>query len=547
MRAQPHRSRGTTCSRYCPSVRAALLIIALIACTAKKERPPKPQPAIADAAAPATRRTADVHVDKRVELLSILFRLTGANEYRTAPMSPYVADVDKTFGKFRDHPAVEASAALRTRHGIAFDAPMLFAIHLDDNFQLRNPGELAELDARWRGVDVDAYAKLVRAFATDTRFDAFLARHAGLYEQKAKQWRDVVEAEQPIGFFEELFGPRPKARHIVVPGLLTGTRNFGVRVTLADGSEELFQILGATGGPPDLALLVHEMAHSYVDPLIAKHAAALRPAGEALFARVADTMRAQHYVDWQTVLDESGVRAVTVLFMRERKGDRAGAAQARNEMRAGFVWIHELVEMFRKYHRDRTSYRDFDAYMPKLVAFFDELAQQYATAPPKLPFIGPFDAVVRSDYVLVLPKSGPVVAYVDKLPFFTDRPRAHAVVDGKAIVAYGTPASNPAVAQAAAWGLWKITDAGIELGAKRFAGDHLVLVACWFRRDDPSRGIAVYAAADERDLVGINHGLKHGGTDWLVARKTAKGYEVIEAGDWPIENGAWVPFSAPVK
>lgn len=523
-------------------MRTALLILLLLACSAKKDKPPKPAPAVADASVPARRRQIDVRVDKRVELISILFRLAGADEYRAAPASPYVADVDATFGRFAAHPAVRASAQLRARRGIAFDAPMLFAVHLDDALQLRNPGELAQLDARWQGLDVEAYAKLVRQFAADTNFDAFLARHAGFYDQKASQWRAVVETENPVGFFDGLFGPRETARYVVVPGLLTGTSNFGVRATLADGSEELFQILGATGGPPDLALLVHEMAHSYVDPLIAKHREALRPAGEALYPHVAAAMRAQHYVDWQTMLDESGVRAVTVLFMRERKGDKVAAAQARNEMRASFLWIHDLVEVFRKYQRDRARYRDFDAYMPEVVAFFERLAKQYATAPPKLPFIGPFDAVLHGDYTLVLPKEGALAAYARKLPFFVNKPIVHEVVAGKPIVAYGTPETNLAVAQAAAWALWKITPDGIELGAKKFAGKDLVLVACWFRRDDPARGIAVYAAADEADLVGINHGLKHGPRDWLVARKTAKGYEVIETGDWPVENGAWVPF-----
>jgi hypothetical protein len=114
---------------------------------------------------------------------------------------------------------------------------------------------------------------------------------------------------------------------------------------------------------------------------------------------------------------------------------------------------------------------------------------------------------------------------------------------GKSIVAYGSPSTNLLVGQAAAWGLWTIADDHIELGGKRIEGKHLVLIACWFRRDEPSRGIAVYAAADEKDLVGINHGIKHGMTDWLVARKTETGYEVVETGDWPVENNAMVPFA----
>ena len=502
--------------------------------------PPPPVPVVADAA--VARGSTDVRVDKRVELISILHRYGGGNEYRLAPANAYVVAVDKAFGPFKDHPAVRATAQLRAKHGISFDAPIIFAVHLDDKLELVNAAELPLLDARWKGVDVEAYAKLVREFARDTKLDEFVEAHRELYAQKAKQLRDLVDAENPVGFFDTLFGQRTKTRYIVVPGLLNGTRNFGVRATLPDGTEEMYQVLGDHGGAPDLALLVHEMAHSYVNPIFERHHAQLAAAGESLYAHVAEAMRAQHYVSWQTLLNESGVRAVVVLFMRERKGDVVAATQARSEIRASFLWIHELEEVFRKYTRDRATYSTFDAYMPKVIAFFDALAKQYAKSPPKMPFIGPFDAVLRSDYALVLPNDGAAATYAKKLPFFANKQIASDIVDGKSIVAYGTPESNPAVAKAAAWAIWKITPDGIELGDKKFAGKNLVLVACWFRRDDPSRGIAVYAATNEADLVGINHGLKHGTRDWLVAKKTAKGYEVVETGDWNVENGAWVPF-----
>ena len=505
--------------------------------------PPPPVPVVADAAVVQPTGSTDVRVDKRVELISILHRYGGGNEYRLAPASAYVTAVDKTFAPFKDHPAVRATAQLRAKHGITFDAPIIFAVHLDDKLELVNAAELPLLDARWKGVDVEAYAKLVREFAADTKLDAFVDAHRELYVQKAKQLRDLVDAENPVGFFDALFGQRTKTRYIVVPGLLNGTRNFGVRATLPDGSEEFYQVLGDHGGAPDLALLVHEMAHSYVNPIFERHHVQLAAAGESLFRHVAEAMRAQQYVNWQTLLNESAVRAVVVMFMRERKGDVVAAKQARDEMRASFLWIHELEEVFRKYRRGRATYPTFDAYMPKVIAFFDELAKQYETSPPKLPFIGPFDAVLRSDYVLVLPKDGAAATYAKKLPFFANKQVTTELVDGKSIVAYGTTESNPAVAKAAAWALWKITADGIELGDKKLAGKNLVLVACWFRRDDPARGIAVYAAADEANLVGINHTLKHGGRDWLVAKKTAKGYEVVETGDWPVENGTWVPFT----
>ncbi|HLL22272.1 MAG TPA: DUF4932 domain-containing protein, partial [Kofleriaceae bacterium] len=278
----------------------------------------------------------------------------------------------------------------------------------------------------------------------------------------------------------------------------------------------------------------------YVNPLLAKHAVALEPAGTALWPLFAQTMRAQTYANWQTMLNEATVRALTVLYIRTHVGDDMGAAAARDEQRAGFPYISELVEVIRAYQREPG---DPDALAAQLVGFFSELANRYDGQPPKTPFIGPFDAVLRGDYVLAL-APGPLAARVRKLPFFAKVP----VVDpdddvppGKGIVAYGTPTTNALIAQVAKWASWTIADDGISLGTKRFDGEHLVLIACWFRLQDPTRGVAVYAAADESDLDGINT-IKHGPRDWLVARRTARGFEVVATGDWPFGTSTWEPF-----
>ena len=55
---------------------------------------------------PARDGTIDVRVDPRVELLSIVFRLAGAEEYRQAPDTPYVEAVDAWFGEHAGHRAI---------------------------------------------------------------------------------------------------------------------------------------------------------------------------------------------------------------------------------------------------------------------------------------------------------------------------------------------------------------------------------------------------------------------------------------------------------
>jgi hypothetical protein len=464
----------------------------------------------------------EVRADKRVELLSIVWRIAGAPEYQRAK-SDYATAVDEAFGRDRGHELFVLMEQVRAR-GLGYDAPMAFAVHLDDKLLPDNLAELPEIDARWQGIDLVRFAGALRGYAESVHFDAFFDAHRATYAAAEAKLRAL---DSPVPFFDKLFGPR--GRSVVVPAPLLGGNNVGVR-----NGDTFYQLLSE----PSQWLIVHEMAHSYINPMFAKHAAELERAGRVLYPMFEQAMRAQHYADWSIMLNEAAVRAITVRYFFDAKRDREAAAQARNEQRAGFPYVYELAEVFRKYEREAPRFEE--AGMPRLVAFFDALATLYAASPPKLPFIGPFDAVLRDDYVLA---PGGLTAYTDTLPFFSGHPRVKSLEEttGKSIVAYGSPSTNLLVGQAAAWGLWTIADDHISLGTRRFDGSHLVLVACWFRRDEPSKGIAVYAAADEQDLVGIN-GVRHGPNDWLVAKKIGTTYEVLAAGDWPVENNAMVPF-----
>lgn len=536
------------------------LLVALAACRSSSSPPAAPPPTPADANIArdaATASTTEVRVDRRVELISIVFRLGGGDEYRSAPATRYTAEVDKTFAPFRSHPAIAATRELRKTNSISFDAPMMLAIHLDAQLQPISVDDLPKREKRWAGVDVHAYAAKLRDFAEVTKFDEFFAAQRTYHEAVETKLRLAIEAENPVAWFDELFGARAKARYVVVPGLLTGTMNFGPSVTLPDGTLEMYQVLGVTrtDGMPEtdadsLAILIHEMAHSYVNPLFARFEDQLDRAGTALYALVAPQMRAQAYVDWTTMLNESAVRALTVLYIRQRKGDAAAARAARREIRSGFVWTNELVDVFRSYQRDRASIGSIEAFMPKVIAFFDALATRYDGKLPALPFQGPFDAVFSGEFAVVVPatKHRALTAYIagifrrlfPKAPLVTASPNTFEETAGKHLIAYGSPATNAVIAKVALPAAWSIAPDGIKLGVRWFPGEHLVLIACWHRHDDPTRGIAVYAAADERDLVGINS-VRHGMDDWIVARKTPGGYEVVARGDWPVSNGAWVP------
>lgn len=296
----------------------------------------------ASAPAPASY---DVHVDRRVELLSTVEWLSGAPEYQSAPATTYVGEVRTKFGPFASHPVVLAARELRSQHGISYDAPMTLAISLDDHLALRTtPSE-----PRFAGVELAPFVDQLHDFATQSGFDAFFAAHRAYYARVEDRLRTAIAKEDPARWFDAFFGRRAGARFTVVPGMLTGNWNYGPH----DG-DDLYQIIGLARPDFDelpavddatIELLVHEMAHSYVNPMLAAHHAELEAGASHAFAKVGDAMKKQAYTTWQIFLNESVVRAVVVLYTRERRGAAAADTLIANEEARGFQWTRLLADV----------------------------------------------------------------------------------------------------------------------------------------------------------------------------------------------------------
>src|ERR1035441_7533062 len=76
-------------------------------------------------AVPARAQDWRAGIDSRVELISILFRLAGNQEYRQCRAAAYGHAIDNYFAPYRDHDAVQLARSL----GVGFDAPMKLAVH----------------------------------------------------------------------------------------------------------------------------------------------------------------------------------------------------------------------------------------------------------------------------------------------------------------------------------------------------------------------------------------------------------------------------------
>lgn len=342
----------------------------------------------------------EARVDPRVELLSIVFRLAGNPEYNMDnSKSPYADDVEKHFGKFRDHDTVQMARRLRSSSGISYDAVMSLAVHLSDDMsdiQPRTPLDPRPdlLESRWTAASAKAFIAALNQFAHDTDYAAFLKANESRYAKCGERLTAIANRRDFVGWFDDFFGERPKATFSVIVGMLNGGGNYGVSMRYADGREEITPVIGVykwdAEGLPAIgdevqSTIVHEFCHAYTNAYIDRYAAKLTKAGDALFSRNAETMKRQAYGNGLTVLRESLVRACVTRNAETQLGALQGNKQAIYEMGRGFKWTRDLAALLGEYEKNRTKYKTFDDFMPRVIQFCDDTAANYDALLAKFP------------------------------------------------------------------------------------------------------------------------------------------------------------------
>jgi hypothetical protein len=319
--------------------------------------------------------------------MCIIFRLAGNPEYNRAAKSSYVDAVDKHFASFRDHRAIKTARRLRETRGVSYDAVAGMAVHISDVVQLKERISFdhpdCRLDNRWQPKEARAFLKDARKFVKDTGFEEFMGQQEIYFTAAAIRMNELVTRRAYLTWFDSFFGPRPNARYEVIVGLLNGGGNYGCSVRLADGSEDITPVIGVwridSNGLPEFSnsvipTLIHEFCHPYVNPTVEKFARPLENSGRRIHATCAETMRSQAYTNWQTVLCESLVRASVVRYMRANDTRRKALAEIREQHDRGFVWVEDLSNLLAEYEKHRDQYPTLEAFMPRIVAFFDEYA-----------------------------------------------------------------------------------------------------------------------------------------------------------------------------
>ena len=325
-------------------------------------------------------------VDLRVELLSIVFRLAGNQEYNSDVNTKYVEKIHVHFDKFKNHPLIQYAQQLRDSGKIGYDAVAAMAIHLTQVPDLKPIVSFSQAtpEKRWNQAAAAKFALLLKQFYKDADCKTFFASSANDYKIAESRFLELFK-KLDVNWYFKFFGKAPNEEFNIIIGLGNGGNNFGPQIDLENGRRRVYAIIGAgsfdsTGVPIFkaeyyLSTLVHEFNHSFVNYLTDKYETALSPSGELLYAKEGVKMRRQAYSNWKTMSSEALVRACVIKYLASYERDTSVAEKEMNqELGRGFVWMRALVQMLGQYEEKRVSFPTLESFMPKVIQFYDTLA-----------------------------------------------------------------------------------------------------------------------------------------------------------------------------
>ncbi len=366
--------------RSCHSVRnsgaclASLLLITLLS-------------SLLTVATASAQTEIPVRVDPRVELLGIIFHLAGNPEYNDGKIPSYEEDIQKSFGAFENHQAVVLAKELREQSGVSFDAVMSLALHVTDPPALDERTPLdplpAFLDQRWTPETSRRFLVAARDFAVQTNFMAFFADHHGLYSLTENRMKIALDSQDLADWCIRYFGGASDMSFHLELGMLNGGSSYGPRFQAPGQPLEFHSVLGVwqidSAGMPEFSLdvlktVMHEFLHSFINPLTVAHESELASAGRKLYAAVGPIMEGLAYRDWQTVINESLVRAVTIRWVATQAKPSLVLQAVAYQQKMGFYWIDGLNDLLAQYESRRGQYPTFTDFLPKIEVYLGQYA-----------------------------------------------------------------------------------------------------------------------------------------------------------------------------
>ena len=214
----------------------------------------------------------EAQVKEEVELMSVLARLAGYEEYGFDYARGYTADIDSVLGKFRSHEAVEMMKLFSEKYGLGYDRVMSIALQIECRGD-----SIVKLDTGKKSIgpiseqETPAFLSALNDFYRTSHFNDFFDAHSYVYGPALRLFNDSIMKHFDQEWYTRFYGTPPAEQFRIVIGFVNGPSCYGPSRQLVGQSKEVFSIIGYAAnrkGQPvlmaDLGTVVHEFNHSFI-------------------------------------------------------------------------------------------------------------------------------------------------------------------------------------------------------------------------------------------------------------------------------------------
>lgn len=315
-----------------------------------------------------------------VDLLSLVFRLSGASEYSQCMLKDYADEADRYFLPYKDHDAVTLINKIKKEADVSYDAVVSYGMHIliDDDGNVSFNDKIEEHSDpsfdRWPEEWKLKFLDELQSFYSESHFHDWYMGTAGIREQVRESFESCLN-ELDVQWFGSFFNIGSNSSFQIVLSLLVGPQNYGLHLRMTEGGELLTPIIGnclsGNDGKPYfdmdmvLPIIVHEFCHSYCNPLNEKNWNKISRKAQEVFLLKEEMLSRQAYGNALIMLDETFVRSCVICYMSSHYPDTPVEYLIRQEEANGFVMVGTLYNSLNEYEASRDEFRTIEDYMPE--------------------------------------------------------------------------------------------------------------------------------------------------------------------------------------
>ena len=330
--------------------------------------------------------------DERLELTTIVLRLTDENAFTCAPKSKYSADVDSYFSKFKNHELISfVKRTIHSRKVLNLPLPVELAgdikitskgIALNDLWNLSIEDSTNVNEGTWTSKEIKEYVRFLNKFYKDTDFHTFYLNHTAFYSEIQDSLNRIV-SQIDTAWFMTFFGKPFEMANIWIAPLL-GPHNFMDMRIGKDGKEYHNCAIGinefdSLDAPffdhRTLMVLIHEICHNYNNPICDKYREDFLPICDTLLNFVGEYL--DYYGQSTSILYEGLNRVCEYSYYMAHNSlsDEYLDRRINFEEISGFVWMDEILKYMEVFHDNRDLFPTYEHFMPQLRLFYEDVVK----------------------------------------------------------------------------------------------------------------------------------------------------------------------------